>query len=200
MRPGALCGLFFLTAACAPVPEVERGPRPDTVQAHCELTADGGTLRTEQFTVELQDTGLRMRVTPLDRAVLRLASPDTFLRLTALAGAARQALAPGALTVAQTSLFLVSFQSTESDREFQPEAFTLESRGQRLRPFQIQPLTPGWGSQRLHAHSAEAAVYVFDRPVPPFQPFTVRYGMSASEAWRNVIPLLLSERHRLGGC
>jgi hypothetical protein len=58
------------------------------------------------------------------------------------------------------------------------------------------PLTAGWGAQRLRPHVPETAVYVFDRPISPFHPFTVHYGARSSDHWRNVIPLLEAEKRR----
>lgn len=196
MRAATL-GLLLLAGGCATLPESEAAaPAPTTARPETAAAASG-TLRSEQITVELREGGILVRVTPLDPEVLRLTAPDTHRQLQAVAEAQRQRLAREAGPLGDASLFLVSFQSAEPDRTFQPSGLTIESGTQRLRPARVLPLTPGWGEQRLRPLVAESAVYALDRHIPPFQPFTVHYGAAASDHWRHVIPLLQTELRRL---
>jgi hypothetical protein len=186
--------LLALPFACAPVSGGEIAVPVPEPAPQAGIAAGSGSLRSEQITVELREGALRVRVTPLDAEVLRLTAPDARRRLEAVVAGQRAALAP--LPPGEHSLFLVSFQSAEADRGFQPAALTIEAGIQRLRPIRILPLTSGWGEQRLRPLAAEAAVYVFERRVDPFQPFAVHYGATASDAWRGVVPLLLAEQRR----
>jgi hypothetical protein len=198
VRAAALGLLLLANGACAALPESEVArSAPVATRADTISRAGGGTLRSEQFTVELREGGVLVRITPLDAEVLRLAAPDTHRRLHAVAEAQWRLLAREALSPANASLFLVSFQSTEPDREFQPAGLVIEAGIERLRPAKVLPLTPGWGEQRLRPLEVESAVYAFDRPISPFQPFTVHYGATASDRWRGIIPLLQAEQRRI---
>jgi hypothetical protein len=194
-RAAAACLILFCGACTAAAPVPAATPGPTTSQAR-EATARAGTLRSEQVTVEVRDGSLLVRITPLDDEVVRLTAPDTRRRLGELVASQRQVLAGEPVHLDDPALFLVSFQSTEPDRDFEPEALAIETGLQRLRPLRVLPLTPGWGERRLRPRIAEAAVYVFDRPVPPMQPFVIHYGSHASDGWRNVIPLLQAEQRR----
>jgi hypothetical protein len=187
---------MLLFGACAPVEPQPAAPLPAAAPATEHEAAATGTLRMEQITVEVRDGPVRVRLTPLDDEVIRLTAPDTRHRLRALAEANRESVAADRASSAGASLFLVSFLSAEPDREFDPEALTIDAAGQRLRPARILPLTPGWGEHRLRPLAAEAAVYVFDRLVPPLQPFVIHYGARSSDAWRSVIPLLQAEQRK----
>jgi hypothetical protein len=195
-RRAATACLILSCGACtaaAPVPAAT--PALSASQAG-EATARAGTLRSEQITVELRDGPLLVRITPLDDEVVRLTAPDTRRRLGGLVASQRQVLAGEPVQPDDAALFLVSFQSTEPDRNFEPEALAIETGLQRLRPLRVLPLTPGWGERRLRPLTAEVAVYVFDRPVPPMLPFVIHYGSRSSDGWRNVIPLLQAEQRR----
>lgn len=196
-RLAALACLALSCGACAAAgtAPAHTPALPPSSAATMEPTS-AGTLRTEQITVEVRDGPVLLRITPLSDEVVRLTAPDTRRRLQAVAASQRQLLAADLLTPDDASLFLVSFQSAEPDRVFEPEALAIESGLQRLRPLRILPLTAGWGEHRLRPLAAEAAVYVFDRPIPPMQPFAVHYGSHSSDAWRNVIPVLQAEQRK----
>jgi hypothetical protein len=177
-------------AAAAAPPAAPMAPEQESA-----VTESAGTLRTDQITLEFASDALRIRVTPLAPELLRLTAPDTRRRLEALAATQRERVGPA--VSGEHSLMLVSFRSTAAESRFSPESLLVEAEGQRLRAARILPLTPGWGEQRLHPQNAEAAVYLFERSISPFRPFTVRYGQEQSDGWRAVIPLLEQELARL---
>jgi hypothetical protein len=195
VRKRLLVTPLLLGLGCAPMPEMAPAPLAASAAEHSPAT-DAGTLRSDQITVELWDGPLLLRLVPLDEQVLRLTAPDTRQRLRAVAEAQRARLAADHPRPGDLALFLVTFQATDADRMFDPTALTLDVAGQRRWPLQVIALSPGWGQQRLQPRTPEVAVYAFDGPFSPFQPFIVRYGARASDRWRSVIPLLEAERAR----
>ena len=95
-------------------------------------------------------------VTPLHESVTRVTAPDTETRLSGLV----TAHAPGPRGDG-TGLFLVSFYSDQPDVPFVPEEVQFISRGLRVRPQEIVPVTPSWGEQRVGQRQTEMAVYSF---------------------------------------
>lgn len=198
MRPRALHAVITLmVAACGAAPEQGAGSasRPEPQSAVPASAPAMGTLRQDQLTVLIRAGTIQLRLTPLDERVLRLAAPDTYRRLSAVAEAQRE----GAMNSREPSLFLVSLFTTEPDPRFEPTDLTLSAGGTTHRAHRILPLTPGWGEQRLQPQQIESAVYVFEGRIDPFQPFTVRYAGESSEGWQAVIPVLHRERSRIAG-
>lgn len=187
---GAGCGPAAEGAgAAAPVPgggAVEREPAAGLVPAGY------GTLRQDDITVSIRSDAVLVKVTPLDEAVIRLAAPDTYGRLHALASSRREEAGRGPLR--EPELFLVSFFSYQPDVTFQPEDVQLFHQARNLRAFGIIPLTSGWGRQRLGQQETQNAIYVFDGPIDYTQAIRVRYGTTESDEWSRILPRLETER------
>lgn len=154
-----------------------------------------GSLHQDQFTIQLRQDALLIKVTPLAESVIRLAAPDTYQRLHRLAEtlgeqARRRAGTPDA------TLFLVSFFSYQPDTFYEPESLQIVARGRQLSAGGLVPLTPAWGRQRLRQQETESAVYAFPASVDLSLPFQVHYGMEESDAWRQILPILDRERAR----
>lgn len=192
-------------AACGP--GVEPGERPAPAERSAgpavEQTADRalvppghGTLRQDDFTVTLRADALLIKVTPLTEEVIRLAAPDTYGRLHALAESRREEAASAAGTDSP-ELFLVSFFSYQPDVPFQPEDLQLVHQGRLLQARTILPLAPGWGRQRLQQQETQAAVYAFDGRIDFLQPIAVRYGLQENMGWAQIIPRLEVERAKV---
>ncbi len=162
-----------------------------------EIPAGHGTLRQDEFTVSLRDGPLQIKVTPLAEAVIRLAAPDTYERLRALAESRRAQAASATTGSTAPSLFLVSFFSTQPDVPFEPDDLQLVYQGRLLRPSAVLALTPTWGTQRLLQRETQTALYVFDEPLDLDLPFTVRYGFQSSDAWSQILTRLRVERAKV---
>lgn len=178
-----------LGAGCvtASAPEETSGLRGDAGAAADSPagTASEGSLRQEQFTVELEADGVLIRLTPLDPAILRLAAPDTRRRLEAL-----PARGDG-------TWFLVSvFTEVPGGADFEPRSVSLENRGRVFRATSIRGLTPGWGT-RLEQRSAEQALYAFSPEVDLELALTVEAAGARSDAWTSILPRLDVERARV---
>jgi hypothetical protein len=156
-----------------------------------------GSLRQNEFSLELTDAPLHVKITPLEERVIRLAAPDTYERLRALAGS-RMREADRLTESRGAELFLVSFYSREPNVAYQPEELRITHRGRARRPVGIIPLTTGWGRQLLQPQKTQSAIYVFEPPFDYDLALTVRYGLQESDAWhRAVLPLLEEERTRV---
>lgn len=205
-RSVAVACLAPLIAACAPVatpPPAAPGPvptDPETVAADSldSLPPAGyGSLRQDEFSVEVTDAALHIKVTPLAEEVIRLAAPDTYDRLHALASS-RSPEAERMTEGRGGALFLVSFFSRDANVEYRPEELQLGHRGRSLRPTGIVPLTTGWGRQLLQPQQTQSAIYVFEPEFDYDLPITLRYGLLQSDDWqRLVIPRLEDERARV---
>ncbi len=187
-------------AACATGGQAPVGARepaaPKAPQPPGSVPPGFGTLKQDQFTVSLRSGALLVKVTPLTESVIRLAAPDTYTRLHALAESVRPE-AERRLPGGEPQLFLVSLFSYQPDVPFQPEDLQLIATGRTLRPAAILPRTSGWGRQRLGQQEAQAAVYVFEGPIGYGQSLIVRNGMDQRGAGADIVPVLDEERGKV---
>ena len=200
-----VCAAAMLSGACASggatrAVAQETGAEKQPAQSQTSsqqpggLVAPGfGTLKQDQFTVSLRSGALLVKVTPLTESVIRLAAPDTYTRLHALAES-RRPDAVRRVPGGDLEMFLVSFFSYQPDVTFQPELLQLTSQGRLMRPAVILPLSGSWGAQRLGQQEVQTAVYVFDGRIDYGQPLLVRYEMQESDGWSGIVPLLDQER------
>lgn len=194
-----------MAGACAPVePAPPPLPRPvyDSPTVARDTSVDlppigFGSLRQNDFSVEVVDMSLHVKITPLAEAVIRLAAPDTYDRLRALA-ASRGAEAEELTEARGADLFLVSFFSRDANVAYRPEELQITHRGRSLRPTGIIPLTTGWGRQLLQPQQTQSAIYVFEPVLDYDLSMTVHYGLQDSDEWhRSVVPRLEEERTRV---
>lgn len=200
MRGAAAILLAASLSACAAAPgAVVAPPRADPRAPSELLVPEGnGSLLQDQITLTLETDSLTLKVTPLEEWVLRLTAPDTWTRLSALAGAqraeiARQTGIPG------PALFLVSFFSRSPGTAFHPQDVRIENRLRLLRPVAIRPLTAGWGTERLGQERPELAVYAFPAEVDLEQSLSVAYGGEVADGWGEILLRLEAERGRALG-
>jgi hypothetical protein len=183
-----LAFLPVLVAACtiAPAPETPGSPAGASL-----LPPPGfGTLPQDEVTMRLASRELEISVTPLDEAVTRATAPDTYRRLAALAGRYR-ATAPR-----ESHLFLVSFFSEDAGARFVPEEVQLISRGLRMRPLAVLPVTPTWGQRRLRQRQAEMAVYAFPAEVDLESDLLLAYELEETASWTQILARIQAERAR----
>lgn len=188
-RVAGVGAALLLGASCVP------SPTP-TLGGVADLPPPGsGTLRQEEVTITLESGQLEIKVTPLDESVTRTTAPDTYRRLSGLVSlhlpeAVRRTGTP------DPSLFLVSLFSASHEVSFVPEEVQVVSRGVRLRPAAILPITPGWGQRRLEQRETESAVYAFSGAVDLESDLVVAYGLVESHAWSTILPRVQAERAR----
>jgi hypothetical protein len=132
---------------------------------------------------------LQLLVTPLHASVTHVTAPDTERRLTGLV----TAHAPGG---DGEGLFLVSFYSDQPDVSFVPEEVQFISRGLRVRPERIIPVTPSWGEQRVGQRRTEMAVYSFGGGIDLESSLVLAYQFDQSTQWAAILPRIQAERAR----
>jgi hypothetical protein len=181
----------------APAPAVDEAPSAADADAHL-VPAGFGSLRQDDFSVELSDAAVSLKVTPLTEEVIRLAAPDTYERLHALSRSRRDAVERALEDGDAGEIFLVSFFSRDSNVEYRPEELQIMHRGRTVRPAGIIPLTTGWGRHLLQPQQTQSAIYIFASAFDYALPITVRYGLRQSDDWhRTVLPRLDEERTRV---
>jgi hypothetical protein len=186
-RLGPTLAAWVTAAACtiAPLPEGGAGPGLDP------LPPPGfGTLRQEDVSMALTSGDVELMVTPLQASVTRATAPDTEVLLSGLVDLHAAPASDG------TGLFLVSFYSEQPDVPFVPEEVQLISRGQRLRPQQIVPVTPSWGTRRVGQRQTQMAVYDFGEAIDLESSLLLVYQFDESTQWSQILPRIQAERAR----
>lgn len=197
MLAAVLGFIAALLGAIATVPAAATAQATETTQAGGKslIPAGYGTLKQDEFTIQLRSGPLLIKVTPLAETVIRTGAPDTYERLHALAESRRRE-AQSRSGSAEPELFLVSFFSYQADVPFQPEDLQLIHQGRPMRAT-ILPITPGWGAQLLKQQDLQTAIYAFPDAIDYEIPLVVQYGTVQNEAWSQVIPRLQTERNKI---
>ena len=193
-----VAGMVTGVAGCAPATVTGGGarPAPDSRPPAEAAPSLAGSLRQDQISVRMTAGALRIEVTPLAAWVLEAAAPDTRSRLARIVEAHGPALARRE-SGAETTLFLVSFSSTQPGAEFQPDDLHMVSRGLRERPLSIRAITPGWGSQRLSQQATATAVYVYGGGLDLTRELTVEYRGVEDSSWASKVTVIEAERGRI---
>ena len=182
-------GPMLLTGCTiAPSPGVVAAPSDDT------LPPPGyGTLRQDEVTIQMMSGPLHILVTPRDESITRVTAPDTWKRLSGMAAAHEERAPSGSM------LFLVSFFSDQPGIRFVPEEVQLISRGIRVRPSAILPVTPAWGQRRLQQRQTEMAVYAFPTGIDLEADLQLAYQLEQTSSWAGIITRVQAERGRARG-
>lgn len=188
IRLGGTVALALLAAGCTLAPATGDTPSPTGSDA---LPPPGyGNLRQEEISLSLQAQDLEIMVTPLAESFIRVTAPDTYERLAGIA--ARHRPSAGEEDV----LFLVSFFTRQPEVRFVPEEVQLLSRGLRLRPSSILPVTPTWGQRRVRQRATEMAVYAFPPALDLEGDLALAYGLEESGDWQAIRSRVQAERAR----
>lgn len=156
-----------------------------------------GTLRQDDISLRLTISNLQVRATPLDEAIIRLLSPDSYRALSELKRSKSEAIAAVARrnAVRELSLWYVSFFAVEQgETRFSPREFIITNVGRDFRPLDILPITPGFGEQRLRQNGRQDGLYVFDGQLDVQQPLTVSYETARNDSWGQMLPQIERER------
>ena len=186
-----LCMLAGVAAACAAPGAAAQEPEEE------DLVPPGfGTLLQDEVTLSLRSGDLLIKATPLAEEVIRLTAPDTYTRLSGLAGAHREALE---FQTRETDpvLFLVSIFSYQPDVTYQPEDINIVNQGIRERPLAIQAITPGWGVQRLSQQQMQMAVYAFSPFINLDLDLEIEYRDARNAGWQRILIALEAERAKV---
>lgn len=155
-----------------------------------------GSLRQDDISLHLDGPGVLVRALPLDEAVIRLLTPDSYRALREL----RETEAPAVdaterrYGMRRASVWLVSFYGVQPDARFTPGDLIITSAGRDFRPYDILPLTTGFGQQRLAQRETQNAIFVYNGDVDVEQPLTASYEGVTDQSWENTLQRLERER------
>lgn len=157
-----------------------------------------GTLKQEDIAMVLEPAGTNVRVTaiPLDESVIRTLAADSYRSLRATLEAKRQQIAQRAAMhgVRDPRVWYVRFYGLAADARFVPTDFTVTSGGRDFRPFDVIPLTPNFGEERLQPREAASGLLLFDEEVDVSQPVTVTMGSDQNTDWDSILRKIDAER------
>jgi hypothetical protein len=203
------CGLLFAegeggdrspSGATPPTPDARVLQLPFEApgqEALSELPSGLGTLRQDQISIRLRRGEVEILVVPLEEAVIRTASPDTWERLSALGEGHRRWFRDRTGTEGAFRLFLVALYSESITEPFEEEELVLVSGGLRTRAVGIRGITPTWDQQRLLPGEAQMAVYAFPPEISLGPDLEVEYREIRTREWSRILPLVQSEQARI---
>lgn len=192
MRPATLARILVAAATAAAGCTIAPAPEGGVSVADADgLPPPGyGTLRQAEISMTLTSQDLEIMVTPLAESITRVTAPDTYERLAGMAESNRPGSPPG------SELFLVSFYTQQSEVRFVPEEVQIISRGLRLRPLEISPVTPTWGQRRVQQRRTEMAIYAFGSEADLESDLVLAYGLDETRSWSAVLSRVQAEKAR----
>lgn len=197
-HPAAWLGLVGLMAGAPQVASAQATIQDSVAN---QLPIGQGRLNQDVLTLRVGTGSLDIRFVPLEEGVLRLLSPDGYRALSNLVAEQRAALdSIGTVRgLRQPGLALVTFYGLAPNTRFDPQLLTVSLRNQLYRPVGILPLSPAFSNQQLDVRGQATAIFVFERPLPVLEPFTISYLTSSSSEWERKLSRLNTERARIIG-
>ena len=155
-----------------------------------------GTLRQDDIAIVLQPEGVRVTAIPLDESVIRTLAPDSYRALESRLESKRALIAQRAAAhdVRNPSVWYVVFSGLAADARFVPTDFTVTSGGRDYRPFDVIPLSAGFGEQRLQPRETQSGLLLFEEGVDISQPVTVSMGTEHNTDWETILHKVDAER------
>jgi hypothetical protein len=153
------------------------------------IPAGLGTVRQDSISIVLQPEGVRVAAIPLDESVIRVLAPDSYRSLHATLESRRQQIMQRAAmhSVREPRVWIVRFVGLAPDARFVPTDFTVTSGGREYRPFDIIPLSPGFGAQRLQPREQQSALLLFEEGLDVSQPLVVTMGSQRNTDWETIL-------------
>ncbi len=194
---------LLLSAACAraqvPAAAPAATPADTTASADSTPARTYGRLNQSDIAIRMRNDEIELRFVPLDAGLTGLLAEDAATALERLVASHRPAIdsASRYAGIPEPGLALVNFFGIQDGVRFDPQLLTLSVRGRLLRPLAILPLSPKFGSGQLEARESVMAIYLYQEPLPVWDPFQINYGALTSSDWSDRLPLLQRERQRL---
>jgi hypothetical protein len=160
------------------------------------IPAGLGTLRQDDISIVLQPQGVRVTAIPLDESVIRTLASDSYRSLRALLESRRQEIARRASMhgIREPRVWYVLFYGLAPDARFVPTDFTVSSGGRDYRPFDVVPISPGFGTQRLQPRETQKGLLLFDEGLDVSQPVIVTMGAERNPDWDGILRKIDAER------
>ena len=155
-----------------------------------------GTLHQDDISLHLDGPGLLVRAIPLDEPVIRLLTPDSYRALRDLRESVRSTIDATVRRygMRRASVWLVSFYGLHPDARFTPGDLIITSTGRDFRPYDITPLTTGFGQQRLAQRETQSAIFIYDGDVDVEQALVATYQGASDATWEDVLQRIERER------
>lgn len=155
-----------------------------------------GSLRQDDLSLHIDAGTVLVRATSLDEALIRLLTPDSYRALHDLREGSRiQIDAIGRRYGGRpVSVWLVSFYGVEPNARFTPGDLIVTSAGRDFRPYDMLPLTVGFGENRLRQRETQSALYVYDGDVAVNQPLSLAYQTGMDASWEQTLQIIERER------
>ena len=208
MRLGFVAGFAIacLSAACTSTTPATQAARPverplpgarDTTQIPVGL----GTLRQEDIAIVLQPEGVHAEAFPLDEGVIRTLAPDSYRTLRARVDASRAQIAQRASMrgIRNPQVWFLRFYGLAPDARFVPTDITVSSVGREFRPFDVIPISAGFGTQRLQPRETQTGFLLFDEGLDVGQPLVVTMGSERNTDWDGILRRVDAERAAIRG-
>lgn len=170
-------------------------PQADT--AGLALLPPGyGSLRQDDLSLHIDAGTVLVRALPLDEALIRLLTPDSYRALHDLKEGSRNDIDAIARRYGgrPVSVWLVSFYGVEPNARFTPGDLIVTSGGRDFRPYDILSLTVGFGENRLRQRETQSALYVYDGDVQVNQPVSITYQGAIDASWEQTLQTIERER------
>ena len=198
MRRRCLAALLGLSLGAVPAAQAQ-GTKGDS--ATSQLPIGQGRLNQDVITLRLGTGSLEIRLVPLEEGVLRLLSDDGYRALSRLVADQRVRLdsLPATRVLRTPGLALVTFYGLAPNSRFDPQLLTLTLRNQLYRPVAILPQSPSFSNQVLDVRGQATAIFVYERPLPVYESFTVSYLTAVNTEWERKLQRLSNERARIIG-
>ncbi len=182
-----------------PVRQTERAAavQRDTAQIPIGL----GTLRQDDIAIVLQPEGVHAEAFPLDESVLRTLAPDSYRTLRARLDASRAQITQRATMrgIRNPQVWFLRFYGLAPDARFVPTDITVSSAGREFRPFDVIPISAGFGTQRLQPRETQTGLLLFEEGLDVSQPFVVTMGSERNTDWDGILRRIDAERAAIRG-
>lgn len=207
MNGRALAAVLLIVAACGapPVPSPTSQPRAvvaadatpvDTTSS--TIPAGFGTLKQSDIEIVLEPDGVHVAAIPLDESVIRTLAPDSYKRLRATLDSKRATITQRASMrgVREPRVWYVRFYGRTPDARFVSTDLTVTSGGRDYRPFDVVPISSGFGEQRLQPRDSQTGLLLFEDGVDVSQPLVVAMGSERNVDWdtSHILKTLDTER------
>lgn len=155
-----------------------------------------GSLHQDDISLHIDAGTVLVRALPIDESLIRLLTPDSYRALHDLKEGSRTELD----AIAQryggrpVSVWLVSFYGVQPSARFTPGDLIVTSGGRDFRPYDILPLTVGFGQNQLNQRETQSALYVYDGDVQVDQPMSISYGGLVDASWDQALETIERER------
>jgi hypothetical protein len=197
--PLAACGSSPATTSTTAAVPAARVPTDSTSAAL--IPPNLGSLRQDDISIILQPTGIRATALPLDESVIRTLAPDSYRSLRGLLESRRAAIAQRAQMrgVRDPRVWYLTFYGLTPNARFVPTDLTITAGGRDYRPFDILPISDGFGAQRVQPREQQSGLLLFEEGVEVNQPLVVTMGSERNTQWSSegILGRIEAERARI---